>query len=244
MRIKTFLKYLCLCIGAVMAYAVVIAVSLLLGMAGGMIFLICTPILSFWYGVVSYNLTKKVIIPFLLIYIFTGSFLSLNWTYISLFALIYPCIKLLARGFSKITARIKEEKFEFIKQNSDICIIFALIILAFVCRVCGFEFTNKSSSIRTVLSTHLFGYTPYLCAWFGYSLLKAERKRSIIAFSFVPVNLLLYVIEFIIYGRKYMLSGEFCNWMIVIVLAEFAICLVSYVVAKRRLFKITPHEAQ
>ena len=186
MRIKTFLKYLCLCIGAVMAYAVVIAVSLLMGMAGSMIFLICTPILSFWYGVVSYNLTKKVIIPFLLIYIFTGSFLSLNWTYISLFALIYPCIKLLARGFSKITARIKEGKFEFIKQNSDICIIFALIILAFVCRVCGFEFTNKSYSIRTVLSTHLFRYTPYLCAWFGYSLLKAERKRSIIAFFVCP----------------------------------------------------------
>lgn len=235
MKSKVWWKYICLCIGVVIVYAIMLFAIFKIGVTGGTLFLICSPTISFWYGIISHKVTNKTILPFLIFYVFSGAFMVPLWTCLSLCALIYPCINLFVRGFNKITVKIKEEKFEFIKQQSNICIIFCLTIVAFVFRVCILEFLNFESHTTLIFLSHLFGFTPYLCALIGNYVLKIKTKRLIVAFSFVFVNLLLYVTEFIIYGRSYMALEDFCFWILVIAVAEIAICLISHLAGQSRL---------
>lgn len=242
MRIKNFLKYLCLC-GIL---AILFIVCILVAQASGIGALVTLPLgfvaISLIYGVISYLITNRIIIPQAIHFVawvlmFTlavksGS-LIVNSVIIAVIMSISVAVSLLTAFIVKCVKRIETEKIHahdgkpsFLKKYYPFAIILGVYLLPYIMR----KITGYSEARVILFYFSLIFIVPVLCVAFGILSYKLLKKILLPALIFASLDLTLNLVDMAIYERWY---EDGVVFLVSIFAAEFALGCVSSLITRR-----------
>ena len=242
MRIKNFLKYLCLC-GIL---AILFIVCILVAKASGIGALVTLPLgfvaISLIYGVISYLITNRIIIPQAIHFVawvlmFTlavksGS-LIVNSVIIAVIMSISVAVSLLTAFIVKCVKRIETEEIHahdgkpsFLKKYYPFAIILGVYLLPYIMR----KITGYSEARVILFYFSLIFIVPVLCVAFGILSYKLLKKILLPALIFASLDLTLNLVDMAIYERWY---EDGVVFLVSIFAAEFALCCVSSLITRR-----------
>lgn len=251
MKEKIQLKYLYLCIFVIVSYISLLLSLPFLDIAANLVFLIGSFAICCFYGILSYMIVKRIIVPSC-IFLAAISILTVwNFKHVVIASLIYAliltlCVMLsyyailltskMINKFNKAVNKNEKIKFKFLKKYSDISFIFFLSLIAFFIRVLLNDVIHYVSTSFIVCYLHLFLVLPCFCVSYGIYVYKAQQRVFLPACAFTLFNCLLTAIELAKYGKTFWILSDasFRRLLGIIFITAFIFCCIPYFIAKIR----------